>query len=246
MRWFSRTLVLCFVLTRPAIAQSERWVVDPALSLAWWQINPHLNHLWATTCPGDPSWRPGEDRGAGWLVPDLKTPRGYAAIADTVVPLLPRKWALPLCARAVRGEIATSDASGWKEVRGLIVLRPDSLVTGLAMRDEYARKAVYESVRYPDIRFTIDSLTDIQPGDTLRATIVGTFEFRGVKRAATASAKAWRNAGGLRVMAQFTVVPRDLINVYGVSSVALGLGVGGQVWKTLHLGVDVVLKREGA
>ena len=27
------------------------WVADPKSSLAWWQVSPHYNQLWATTCP---------------------------------------------------------------------------------------------------------------------------------------------------------------------------------------------------
>lgn len=244
MRVSPGVLVLFLLWVGTVQAQTTRWVLDPTLSLAWWQVNPHLNHLWATTCPADPSWRPGEDRGSGWLVPSLKLAKGYAAIVDTVVPLLPRKWALPLCRTAIRGEVITADAATWKDTRGLIVLNPDSLITGLNMRDEYARKAVLETLRYPDIRFTIDSLADVAPGDTLRARVSGVFEFRGVKQAMTAPAKAWREAGGLRVTARFDIAPADLVNVYGISNVALGLGVGGLVWKIVHLGVDVVLKEE--
>src|SRR5882672_8525183 len=56
-------LIGCLLLTGPAAAHAQmRWVVDSRSSLAWWQVSPNLNHLWATTCPGDSSWRPGEGR----------------------------------------------------------------------------------------------------------------------------------------------------------------------------------------
>ena len=62
---------LCALAAHDAQAQS-RWTADKRASLAWWQINPHLNHLWATTCPEEPSWRPGEGRSGGWVI----DPRG--------------------------------------------------------------------------------------------------------------------------------------------------------------------------
>lgn len=165
----------------PAVcsAQQTRWTVDPKLSLAWWQINPHLNHLWATTCPQEPSWRPGEDKSSG----PRRPPTGYAAIIDTVVPIRPRWRALPLCEPAVRGEIVTADTIYWRNTQGLIVVQSDALTIGQDMRDEYARKVITETRRYPNIRFFIDSLTQVTPGDTLRATVVGTFEFREVRHA---------------------------------------------------------------
>src|SRR2546425_12029730 len=63
-----------------------RWVVEPTTSLAWWQMVPHLHHLWATTCPGEPSWRPGEGRSSGWAInPALELAEsGYGLIDDTV------------------------------------------------------------------------------------------------------------------------------------------------------------------
>ena len=238
------SVLFLIIMAGPISAQVTRWVVDPALSLAWWQVNPHMNHLWATTCPQDPSWRPGEGRGSGWLdVGPLILPHGYAAIVDTVVPLFPRKWPFPLCKSAVRGELVTADTITWRGTRGLITVRADSLETGYDRRDIYARRAVLETDKYPDMRFSIDSLTDVRPGDTLRTVVVGVFDLRGMKRAVTAPARAWREAGGLRVTARFDLDPNDLIVVYGVSRVALGLGVGSKIWKTLHVGVDVVLKR---
>jgi hypothetical protein len=237
------TLGIFTLVAPPVGAQTTRWVVDTALSLAWWQMSPHMNHLWATTCPGDPSWRPGEGRGVAGVIPTLTLPTGYAAVHDTVAPLFPRKWVLPVCVSAVRGEIVTADTVRWEKTQGLIRVRADDLITGLDMRDHYARQAVMATANYPDIRFSIDSLTDVRPGDTLRATVIGVFEFRGVRRQVAAPAKAWHEAGGFRVTARFTQPPRDLVTVYGVPQVALGLGVGGLVWKLMYMGIDVILKR---
>jgi hypothetical protein len=226
----------------PGLAQETRWTVDGIRSLAWWQINPHMNHLWATTCPREPSWRQGEDRESGPGSPRT----GYAAILDTVrVPLYPRKWALPLCAEAVRGEIATTDTVTWRDARGLIVLDAGQLTIGQPIRDEYARKTIYTVVNYPDIRFQVDSLTGVIPGDTLEATVLGTFEFRGVRRPTTARARAWREAGGLRVLARVDLDIAELTDRFGLSKLAMGLGIGGEIWKYLHFGVDVVLKKAG-
>lgn len=232
-------VVLGLVLAAPVCsAQQMRWTVDPRLSLAWWQINPHLNHLWATTCPREPSWRPGEDRSSG----PRRPPTGYAAIIDTVVPIRPRWRALPVCEPAVRGEIVTADTTYWRGTQGLIVVQSDALTIGHDMRDEYARKTIMQPHRYPDIRFFIDSLADVTPGDTLKATVVGTFEFRDVRHRTVASARAWREAGGLRVTAKFDIQATALSDTFGISKIALGLGVGGVIWKFVHMGVDVVLK----
>jgi hypothetical protein len=230
------TLAVLGPTSRP---QQSRWTIDPIRSLAWWQINPHLNHLWATTCPREPSWRPGEDRFSG----PQRPPTGYAAIVDTVVPIYPRKWALPLCEPALRGEITTDDTLTWKGTRGLIVVRAAAISIGQPMRDEYSRKAIFDVAKYPDLRFTIDSLINVRPGDSLRADIVGSFEFRGVKKPVIAAARAWREAGGIRVTARFDMTPHDLVDTFGMSKLALGLGVGSEIWKYVHAGVDVVLKK---
>ena len=60
LRRTASAALLC-LLTALASAQAQtRWVVDPKGSLAWWQIEPNMQHLWGTSCPQEPSWRPGE------------------------------------------------------------------------------------------------------------------------------------------------------------------------------------------
>ena len=229
---------LVLALSTPAVhAQGIRLAIDPKISLAWWQMNPHLNHLWATTCPNEPSWRPGEDRFSGPGNP----PSGYANVIDTVIPLYPRPWVLPLCETGIRGEVV-ADTLQWSRTRGLIIVSSAALTVGQPLRDEYAQKAILQSSSYPDIRFYLDSLTGVRPGDTLQAHAVGTFEFRGNRKVVVAPLKAWREAGGFRVTTRFDIPPADLSDVYGISKMSLGLGVGGKIWKMLHAGVDVVLK----
>src|SRR5437870_6293491 len=106
-RTLAAALVGLLAAAGAAPAQT-RWTVDPKTSLAWWQVSPHLNHLWATTCPAEPSWRPGEGRSTGWSInPLLKMPAtGYANVEDTVhVPLFPRHWVNSVCVEAVGGEV---------------------------------------------------------------------------------------------------------------------------------------------
>lgn len=122
----------------------------------------------------------------------------------------------------------------------------DSLYTGLAFRDAYARRAVLQTGRYPDFRFTIDSLVDVQAGDTLHATAVGTFVAHGVRHPARAPLVAWRDAGGLRVQAQFAMPASALINEFKMSRWALGMGVVSKRWDTLNVGVDVILRDSGS
>src|SRR3989442_8611388 len=172
LRWFSLVASLVGLLAPVTAAPAQtRWSIDTKASLAWWQVSPHLNHLWATTCPQEPSWQPGDERSAGWDYKVKKAPKYYHSnIVDTIdVPLYPRPvgMAQPICARAVSGEIVASDTAGWQGVRGLISVRADAFFTGLAMRDEDAKPAVFQANRYAEIGFRVDSLIDGQRGDTV-------------------------------------------------------------------------------
>ena len=58
---------LCLLTVLAASAQAQvHMVIDSKGSLAWWQIDPNMAHLWGTTCPQEPSWRAGEGRSGGW------------------------------------------------------------------------------------------------------------------------------------------------------------------------------------
>src|SRR5438132_6545877 len=102
-------VLLGLLVVASAASAQTRWVVDSKASLAWWQINPHLHHLWATTCPGEPSWRPGEGRSSGWAInPALPLAEtGYGLTDDTIhVPKYPRhRIHQGVCAEAVRGDV---------------------------------------------------------------------------------------------------------------------------------------------
>lgn len=231
--------------TTPGQAQT-RFRIDPSVSLAWWQVNPHLNHLWATTCPAEPSWRPGEGRSAGWIIGQgLRAPaQGYAAVSDTTnVPLYPRYEPLPLCEEAVSGEILVADTVRWRGVRGEVRVKTSALVTGEERRDAYAREAILQASRHPEMRFAIDSLVNVsRQSDTLQGTAVGVFTLRDVSRPMTAAIQAWPEAGGLRVLAKFRISAPRLTEDYGLSRFALGLGVTTRIWYDLFMGVDVVLR----
>lgn len=243
-------ILTCFVAIATSAAAQNRWRVDPRASLAWWQVNPHLNHLWATTCPEDPAWRPGEGRSSGWVIGEgLKPPKhGYAAVSDTtIVPLYPRKEVSPLCTEAVEGEITVADTARWLGVSGQVTVSGDALITGEERRDAYTRQAILQTERYPQIRFIIDSVVNVtHEADTVRGTAVGKFNLHGVTRPMTAGVRAWPTAGGLRVLAKFHVPAMDLTQVYGLSRFALGLGVTTRIWHHLFMGVDVVLRPQAA
>src|SRR5918999_1536093 len=105
-------LLASFVIAAAGAQAQTRWTVDPKLSLAWWQVSPHLNHLWATTCPEEGSWRPGEGRSGGWAINrDLRTPysggtTGDQAVADTInIPLYPRGKVETVCTQAGQGAV---------------------------------------------------------------------------------------------------------------------------------------------
>jgi YceI-like domain len=229
----------------PLAAQAgpARWSIDRKTSLAWWQMDPHYEHLWATTCPADPSWQPGEGRDPGQYTDYTWRPTTVAADRhDARIPLFPRFRVRPLCREAVRGEISATDGATLRGVKGTVTLIADSLFTGLEMRDKYARRAVLETSRYPDITFAIDSLVDVQRGDTTHATAVGTFTVHGVPKPMRAPVTTWQDPAGLRVRAQFSIPARALTDDFGMSIWALGMGVGMKRWKTLNMGVDLILR----
>ncbi len=227
-----------------ALAQADgvRWTVDPATSLAWWQMDPHYEHLWATTCPGDPSWQAGEGRTPGYHTDYSNRPSTLPTRSDQRIPLFPRYRVRPMCSHAVRGELRASDTTAWRGASGTIVVLADSLITGLDFRDDYARKAVYETKRYPELKFTIDSIVRVQPGDTMRAVAVGRFEARGYIHPVTVPVIVTHESEGLRVRGQFHIDVQMLVNEYRISKWTLGMGVMFKRWKTLHMGIDLVLR----
>jgi hypothetical protein len=248
----ARTLALVagLVAHAAAVEAQTRFTVAPKLSLAWWQVNPHLNHLWATTCPQEPTWRPGEGRSTGWIIgAGLRAPKhGYGGDDDTtIIPVYPRFMPLPVCTEAVSGGIVVTDTTDWREVRGEVVVKAEALVTGHEQRDAFARSAVLETRQYPTLRFTIDSVVDVsRQADTVRAKAVGVFHVHGVTKAVTAGVRGWPEAGGVRVLAKFSVPAQILINEFGLSRMALDLGVKTGIWYQLFMGIDVVLHADAA
>jgi len=222
--------------------------IDPKTSISWWQVNPHLNHLWATTCPEEPSWLPGEGRsaGTGWSVDatDIKLPPGNSD-ADTIhIPLFPRYKVRPVCTEAVHGEIIAPDTSTWVGAHGKIAVDAAALISGEKLRDGFARGTVLEADKYPQITFTIDSLLNIRHGgrDTVHANAVGSLFLHGTNQPLTVAIQEWHDAGGIRVRGRWYMTGNDLWSHYGISKMALGLGVGMGIWKQLWMGVDLVLR----
>jgi len=232
------------------VRAQQNLVVDPQLSLAWWQINPHLSHLWATTCPGDPSWRAGDGgKGIGWAQQylSMRSKTGYANVKDTIIPLYPRRRARAVCDQAVSGNLVANDTTKWSGIHGTITVDANKLTTGMAMRDKYARESILNTGSFPTVKFKIDSigpLTKVR-GDTMQGTVYGILELHGVSQPMKSPVKTWRDPMGRRVTAKFMIPAGDMIDVYRMSKYSLGLGVGGTVWEELWLGVDVILKPAG-
>ena len=220
-----------------SVAQAQSsFQVDAPSSLAWWQVTQPKARMWGTTCPEDPSWQASESASksappshAGFNVPDSVHARHL------------RRSPRSACGAGVDGTIEVADTAGWRGAHGTIVLRAEALVTGLEMRDVYARRAVLQTVKYPEIRFTIDSLTQVQGSETIEALAVGTFEFRGRTQPMTVPIIASRQAGGLRVRAQFEIPVTALIEKYGVPKTVLGLATHPSIWGGIRVGVDVVM-----
>lgn len=237
-----------FLLVSPPLFGQEagvRWQIDPQASLVWWQIDPHYSHLWATTCPDDPSWQPGEGRGGlGLMVDYMKRPKTVAAgLSDPRVPLYPRDVVRSLCQQAVHGELAVTDTESWNLIEGEVVVLADSLITGLKMRDKYAREKVLETRRYPEIRFSLEELRDVETGDTIQATAIGTFTMHGVEQPIEVPVSAWYEEDALRVKGEWKFPAQDLTNVYEMSKWALGMAVTMRRWETVYMGLDLVFRR---
>jgi hypothetical protein len=251
MRRLAQGVLIAVALGSPAgvSAQRAHLVANGRASLAWWQMNPHMGHLWGTTCPGDPGWRAGEGvspEGAGALVKAMRNRVGYGTVTlDSIIPLYPRHAVRPLCVDAVRADINVEDLQSLRGVHGVVGVRTKLMYTGLKMRDEFLNQLL-ENEKYPEVQFKIDSLGNmLQRGDTTRANAFGNFSLHGVDKPMVVPVKIWKDGGGLRVTGQFPIQARDMVEVYGLSRFKLGLGVGTNIWKLLHLGVDVVLDQQG-
>jgi hypothetical protein len=237
--------VVLWVLPSPAGGQEGvRWEVDPIRSLAWWQVDPHLNHLWATTCPADTSWRPGEGRGGGWYLGTKLPKDGYQSVSDTSkVPLYPRVKIQPICIPAVSGEVFVRDTLTWTGVSGEITVDARRLTCGEERRDTFMRQTILQTKKYPLITFRIDSVIDMtRQTDSLVGTAVGMLTVRDVTQPATARLVARHEARGLRVTSRIRIEAEDLTETWELSAFALGLGVGVRMWHYLFVGVDVLLK----
>ncbi len=232
------------LVTSVATVQAQTtWTVDSKSSLAWWQVNPHLGHLWATTCPEDPSWQPGAGRSAGWGGNTGLAEMREGAVYDTVhVPVYPRHRARPICGQAVQGEVSLPDTATWRGAKAHIKVTVDAMVTGEAMRDNFAHTTVLETTKYQYAEFALDSLVGMtRRRDTLHGTAVGTVTLHGVDKRIRAAIRAWPEAGGTRVEARLRVPAQELVTDFGISKFALGLGVTTGIWKDFFMGVDMVL-----
>ncbi|HEX9704124.1 MAG TPA: YceI family protein [Gemmatimonadales bacterium] len=251
LRWSGALVLLTSLAPMEGGAQAPtRLTIDSKSSLAWWQVSPHLGHLWATTCPEEPTWRPGEGHGVGWILgAGFRSPQqDYHGGGDTTaIPLYPRFIPLPVCAEAVMGEVLAADTVRWRDVRGEVVVKAEGLVMGEARRDAFAREEVMQTRLHPDIRFTIDSLVGVtRQADTVRGTAVGVFHFHGVSTPMQVPVRAWPEAGGLRALGKFRVPAYKLIEEFGLSKFALDLGVKAGVWRDFYMGIDVVLRPDTA
>ena len=238
-------LLGCLMLAGPAATHAQaRWTVDSKASLAWWQMSPNLGHLWATTCPGDSSWRPGEGRSSGWTInPKLKMPSGGdAGVDDTVhVPLYPRERVYPNCVEAVKGEVVAPDTLHWRRALATIQVTSEAFISGSNMRDLLMHQ-VMQTNQFPNIVFALDSLTDLhRRGDTLAGNALGMLTFRDQKFPVVAAVKAFPTAGGMRVIGKWRYPARDLKEM-APKLHYVGLGVNTNIWHDFFMGFDIVFR----
>jgi hypothetical protein len=111
-----RVLLFAFSLAIPVsgLAQNPQrtWKVDPGRSRAWYLIQPHYGHLFASTCRYD------YDQGSVNL--KGSSPNGLHSGPD------PRKGLSPagtgqLCANAILGEITAENPTTWLKARAAIL-----------------------------------------------------------------------------------------------------------------------------
>ncbi len=268
MTWpsnLNRTMAgLALVATLSTAAAAQRsWVVEQTSSLAWWEVSPNLGYLWATTCPGDPSWSAGEPRrGHGWdhyFLPWVERPvvpqsreagwHGAVAVSDTTFrQLFARRDAYPVCGNALDGRLLVVDANVRGGFRAQITVLADRLTTGSEARDHYAHRAVLHVRAHPQIKFTIDSVVGLtEHADTVRGTARGVLTLRGVAKPLVASVSFWNDtaAGGMRVLAKTHIPVWHLWSEYRMSQFALG-SIGADAWQDVWMGVDLVLKPDNA
>ncbi len=229
----------------PLIGGSTRFAVDQTTSLAWWQMNPNYGHLWASTCPGDPSWSAGEGHGNGFGLTDVMKKTRVSAYMDYRIPLYPRLAVNPVCRKAVTGEITLNAAGALSSAHGKIEINSDSLETGSSMRNKFQRHSVFGN--YTRITFQLDSIGDFdQAADTLKGIAKGSWTLHGVSKPLYFPVVMYRDAtGGVRVIGKTTTFPRVLLEEYKMSKMALGAGVGMNLWKELHFGFDLIFKPAG-
>ena len=236
------TLLSVTMGVQQASAQSSM-TIDKQRSLVWWQIDPHFGHLWASSCPKDPSWQPGEGHSAGHYLNYAARPRiSTNKASEARIPLFPRRTVRANCRQAVSGSFTVADANRWTGFKGNIILRPDSIDTGADFRNDFAKKYVYGTNTHPTITFQIDSLTSVTvSGDTVNAVAVGTFQLRGVQKQTRVQVRGVQEPSGMRVRGMFAMPSHELRDRYGVSQWALGAGVGLKLWDTLFMGFDLIL-----
>jgi hypothetical protein len=247
-RRLALTALLLLSCLTPAAAQSQKaslssFTLDKQRSLVWWQVDPHFGHLWASSCPKDPSWQPGEGHSAGYYMNYAARPKiGTTNANETRIPLFPRRTVRPNCRQAVTGTFTSSDPATWADFKGTISIIPDSIETGADHRDVFAKKYVYSSDKYPNITFDIDSLSAVAiSGDTVNAIAVGTFQLRSVKKPTRVQVRAIKETSGTRIRGTFAMPASELRDRYGVSQWAMGAGVGLKLWDTLFMGFDLIL-----
>ena len=242
-----RVLLLVLMLAglaAPAVyAQQTTYKVDEKRSLVWWQLDPHFGHLWATTCPNDPSWQPGEGHSGRFGVNFKKRPKVKTTnVSAGAFPLFPRDTVRANCRTAVRGSFSTQDVKRFAEMKGIVIATMDSITNGSDSRDLFAKKYIYSSAVYPTVKFTVDSLTNVRiSGDTINAVAVGTFELRGVGSHTRVQVQGVNEPEGLRVRGLWAMAAKELQDRYSISRAVLSMGVGAKLWETLYMGFDLIL-----
>jgi hypothetical protein len=99
-----------------------------------------------------------------------------------------------------------------------------------------------QTITYPEIQFTLDSLVALhKAADTLAGSAEGTLTVRGVQKSVTAAFKAFPDAGGMRVLAMWRFPAWVLLDLTPKLHY-LGLGVTTNIWHFFFMGADLVFR----
>lgn len=145
----------------------------------------------------------------------------------------------------VKGSV-TFDVEDVTTLRGTVSISTASLKTGIELRDEHLRSADWlDADAYPDITFTIKSVSDVSSVESniLTAKVTGDFTAHGVTKEVTADATMTFLDASEKTKSR---APGDLLGVQATFNITLSdfevehMVLGQKVSDNIEVGVNIV------